>query len=123
MAERDFSFDQEEPVSTPVFIPDDEHPMFFAPVFKTSQDDGNEFIILHAGFAGRTKEDLDGSFFQEHFLALVLFGLKEIEVREFDMRNLPHAKGAIGPYRVAIISGPLFEQAAQVILPPEAGND
>lgn len=80
----------------------------FVPIFEK---DGNKLFLLYESF---TANDEDHAFnigfgaFVEAFTYDMTFTERVLEV---NIKNIPHIKAEIGNMSVAVISGPMFDEA------------
>jgi len=82
------------------------------PIF-TKND--HEFFILHDEFKSQNEVEAHKIGFGTMFVEGLLLGFKFTNrVMELPEEGIAHAAAIIGPYHVAIISGPIFEEAKEL---------
>ena len=91
----------------------------FAPVFKQGD---NRLIILHEQFVGETKERAWRIGLGASLVECVLLGIRPskgddglLEVVEIVDGQIPHFPARLGLYRVALLSGPLFDEGTKPV--------
>jgi hypothetical protein len=91
----------------------------FVPIYKT--EDGHLLFFPCKAFCANT---YDGAFqigLGSMIVECVLLRLHFERVEEVDMANTPHVRARLGLSGVAIIAGPLFDEAAAALQPaPQA---
>jgi len=82
----------------------------WVPVFEK---DGHELVVLTEDFAGKDAEEAHKIGWGGALVEGVILGMRfTTKVREVDVSNFPHRAAMLGGVPVALISGPLFDEAA-----------
>ena len=83
----------------------------FVPIYRKED---NRFFVVHPDFAGETREDAHNIALGSMLVECILLGMTyEKEIKQIDPQNTPHRKTDLNGYEVAIIAGPLFEEATK----------
>lgn len=91
----------------------------FVPIYKT--DDGHTIFFASKRFCADTYDEAYIIGLGSMIVECVLLHLHFERVEEIDMVNTPHVPATLGLGRVAIIAGPLFDEAAAALQPaPQA---